>query len=865
MDIQKKIKNVIGNINSTSSEQAEQQEKELERYLLELEEKQRNLASDQAALERAKKEFERQKELDNLSLEADRTALKKEQEAFERHKKGANLALEQDQAELKNARESFERQRQDAQLALKEGRLALQKAQEDFECQKSQEQLVLETKLNELWKNRLELQERELSAILSQRMEQINQQERQARDEAIKRSEDLRTMLDAEHATRVQSLETELEQSRSRYAHELQRLSDEQKVSFTKRKEELDLRAAELLKRAETLEIQARDLETKNTQVNAMKSALAREKEHLEEQVKIRAADEVARLEGLQRQKDSTIENLRQECIQLHASLQHFESLSLKLGGKEPEQVLLDIRDKELRIAQLREELSQRPPEELRTRYEEMEKKESSWQEEIRRRDEKLRQTEELNSQLLDKAFELEKATTENARLRQMKEALECHNNELESALRRLQNQYGSEADRDERIKAIEAPYVIADDLPILDADDLDEVQWLEGIADKCAEYGFVFPRRILYAFHTSLKVAEWSPITVLAGVSGTGKSELPRLYSLFGGINFMMVPVQPNWDSQESMLGFFNTIDNVFDAQPVLRFLAQSQKKQSEEYPNGMKRAVNLVLLDEMNLAHMELYFAEFLSKLESRRGKSNSDLPDLDVKLGSGMKPYNIRLGRNVLWAGTMNQDETTKSLSDKVLDRSNVIYFPRPVELKGRKSIENPLPGEPEYLLPCKIWQQKWTQYNTYCFEKEEISPYKKFVEDINKALSNVGRALGHRVWQSIEYYIANYPAVIHLKKEGTTNVDMLRKAMDIAFEDQLVQKVMPKLRGIETRGKARTDCLDVIRNLLSSRQYGIVEDFSQACEMGYGQFIWNSASYLEQSGDDVGLALDEVHGD
>src|SRR5205085_12085399 len=138
----------------------------------------------------------------------------------------------------------------------------------------------------------------------------------------------------------------------------------------------------------------------------------------------------------------------------------------------------------------------------------------------------------------------------------------------------------------------------------------------------------------------------------------------------------YLPLAVQPNWDSQESMLGFFNSIDNKFDTQPILRFLAQSQKKNEGDYP-GHEDVMNLVLLDEMNLAHIELYFAEFLSKLELRRGKKGSDVPSLLVKIGAGMEPYQLPLGRNVLWAGTMNQDETTKSLSDKVLDRSIIIH--------------------------------------------------------------------------------------------------------------------------------------------------------------------------------------------
>ena len=52
--------------------------------------------------------------------------------------------------------------------------------------------------------------------------------------------------------------------------------------------------------------------------------------------------------------------------------------------------------------------------------------------------------------------------------------------------------------------------------------------------------------------------------------------------------------------------------------------------------------------------------------------------------------MEPYQLPLGRNVLWTGTMNQDETTKSLSDKVLDRSIIIHFPRPTKLKRRRKL-------------------------------------------------------------------------------------------------------------------------------------------------------------------------------
>jgi hypothetical protein len=95
------------------------------------------------------------------------------------------------------------------------------------------------------------------------------------------------------------------------------------------------------------------------------------------------------------------------------------------------------------------------------------------------------------------------------------------------------------------------------------------------------------------------------------------------------------------------------------------------------------------------------------------------------------------------------------------------------------------------------------------------------------------------------------MANYPDV-RAAQEAKDETRLL-DAMHIAFEDQLVQKVMPKLRGIDTRGKSQTDCLDKIRNQLITggvigKPFNLREDFDLACELGYGQFIWQSANYL-----------------
>jgi hypothetical protein len=143
----------------------------------------------------------------------------------------------------------------------------------------------------------------------------------------------------------------------------------------------------------------------------------------------------------------------------------------------------------------------------------------------------------------------------------------------------------------------------------------------------------------------------------------------------------------------------------------------------------------------------------------------------------------------------------------------------------------------------MLRRSVWDS-WVKSQSD-FSEDQVQPYKHVLEEMNGHLERVGRALGHRVWQSVEHYMANHPDVIAAQKPDSN--DAFRNAMDVAFGDQLVQKVMPKLRGIETSGAAKRDCLDPIRVLLIP--YGIEKDFDLACTAGYGGFVWRSAHYLE----------------
>lgn len=686
---------------------------------------------------------------------------------------------------------------------------------------------------------------------LKQQLQDVaNQQQRlEAERERLDRVQE---NVDGDFAEQRANLQRELQQKRSEARAELDKEIQEQRekcfkvleTEIQQRRDDLEKSKQEFDKKQAKLITDQNDVKLDRVKVDALQDSL-------EQKIAERIQTRLQEFEQNEKQFESDKQRLLDRIKQQEELYSAYDELEKLLGDRSAEEVLHDLTTKNEELKVLREELqrlSQEPEQYYDNHRAEVAKLEQANQ---KLQDEKRELQRNLDTQE-QLEYDQERLQTKFNSLEVRYEAVIADNNKLKETLDRVSPSYKDPADIKARLRNIKRPH-IEKFVPRRQEKSINELDWLETIRSKIDDYGLHFSNRILCAFHTALKIAEWSPLTVLAGVSGTGKSELPKLYSRFGGINFINVPVQPNWDSQESMLGYFNSISNSYEAQPMLNFLVQSREKlitdseNSEDNYNGLEDTVSLVLLDEMNLAHVELYFADFLSKLEQRRAAKNNDLPYIDINLGSNIDPYKLSLGRNLLFAGTMNQDETTKSLSDKVIDRGTSIYFPRPTLLHRREKLRA-LP-EQANLLPMSIW---WGWINKQSSLSDEIvKPYKQLIENINNCLGADGKALGHRVWQSIEYYMVNHPLVIGL--DAQQYPDEYKEALKFAFEDQLVQKVMPKLRGIETRGYAKQHCLDPIREILVKEKLDILDDFDKAMRIGHGQFNWVSADYLnnEQS--------------
>ena len=262
-----------------------------------------------------------------------------------------------------------------------------------------------------------------------------------------------------------------------------------------------------------------------------------------------------------------------------------------------------------------------------------------------------------------------------------------------------------------------------------------DYQQAVSYIQAHLVENDILYPRHIIENYITLLRTKD---LIVLAGDSGSGKTNLIKSFAKAVGGKSVIIPVKPNWTSSEDLLGYYNPLEKKYLATPFLEALLEAQKNPSIPY---------FICLDEMNLARVEYYFADFLSLLESRdeepeiklysENESSHVLSELkavveiiqagkekysqdgiinfiellkDEELNAYLRqafgfsdkdslikyhseirrmlsavmtmPSVIKMPANVHIIGAINIDETTHYLSPKILDRTHIMRFESPL---------------------------------------------------------------------------------------------------------------------------------------------------------------------------------------
>ena len=183
----------------------------------------------------------------------------------------------------------------------------------------------------------------------------------------------------------------------------------------------------------------------------------------------------------------------------------------------------------------------------------------------------------------------------------------------------------------------------------------------------SASELGLFYDRRIISAFFAGMAT---SHLMILEGISGTGKTSLPYAMGKFFRNDSDIIAVQPSWRDRAEMIGYLNEFTKKFNETDFLKAI----------YETTYREDMNFIVLDEMNLARIEYYFAEFLSLMEM----PDPDAWLVDVVAGHtpgdprNLKDGKIVLPQNVWFVGTANKDDSTFTITDKVYDRATPLVI-------------------------------------------------------------------------------------------------------------------------------------------------------------------------------------------
>lgn len=302
---------------------------------------------------------------------------------------------------------------------------------------------------------------------------------------------------------------------------------------------------------------------------------------------------------------------------------------------------------------------------------------------------------------------------------------------------------------------------------------------------------GFYFPEEFLTNYYLSLKT---KPLVILTGISGTGKTKLAQLFAKYMCENdkkrYAFISVRPDWMDNRGLLGFYNLITEKYQPTKLLKLMLRAKKEPDKPF---------FVILDEMNLAKVEYYFSDFLSCLETRGNGENGESINLYIKESKDEKgepiPDELEIPLNLYFTGTVNIDETTYMFSPKVLDRANTIEF-NEVDLKkyaGKESSEEKtgfvLKEKGNFILDLP----KKGYYESLKDIKINDKSVQERLEEINETLSKFNLHFGYRVANEIALYMKNAKELV-VKDE---------KDLRIAFDFQILQKILPKFHGSEQK--------------------------------------------------------------
>lgn len=271
------------------------------------------------------------------------------------------------------------------------------------------------------------------------------------------------------------------------------------------------------------------------------------------------------------------------------------------------------------------------------------------------------------------------------------------------------------------------------------------------------------------------------SKILILEGISGTGKTSLPYSFSRYLDNPCTMVSVQPSYRDRTELLGYFNEFSKRFNETEFLRAL----------YEAGYRADPTLIVLDEMNLARIEYYFAEMLSVMEL----PNQDEWTLDLVPTAWpgdpkrMEGGKIWVSPTTWFVGTANNDDSTFTITDKVYDRA------MPIELNERAD-----PFECDPVESCHVTAKYLMEMFAKAKEEHPISEatMARMVKMNEYLLTRFKLSFGNRIMKQLYDFIPVYVACGGTELDGLDYI-LARKVLK-KFETQNVTFVRDEIKGL-----------------------------------------------------------------
>jgi|JI10StandDraft_1071094.scaffolds.fasta_scaffold18654_3 hypothetical protein len=385
---------------------------------------------------------------------------------------------------------------------------------------------------------------------------------------------------------------------------------------------------------------------------------IAKEKERFESEIR----DLETKLEEARKIRDEKEERLRLR-----------EEADRRFGNQTPDEVLIQNNALKKENESLREKLASKADETSLTRLEELERREQEWNQERRELNHKVSVLEaEKHSSSIDVAkFE---------DLREENESLFSRIKLKEQIIGDLQKDVDNYTKKAEEKKTFPACSDMDKDEHIQrkNNNEANIVSLLDLISKSKHRIASLEKKNPLYYADDTLRTfvsgLAMSRLTILQGISGTGKTSLPVSFAKAIGGHYSIIEVQSGWKDKQDLIGYYNTFEGKYYESDFLKALYEASCPAYANRPY-------FIILDEMNLSHPEHYFADFLSMLEQKEEDRKLKLVTHDLpnppKLISGSK---LKIPSNVWFIGTANHDETTLQFAPKTIDRANVMEMPK-----------------------------------------------------------------------------------------------------------------------------------------------------------------------------------------